>query len=267
MNPEPNLLPTVREIIQRVRQVSGKDVIFRPAPDQLVPATSKVARERMPCHIIKYQPQMAQRINHLTAHECGHILRMTEADPSIRVVPVSNAQTRAVAVAELTSELAHLPKSIRERMLDIWLSGVITQLTSLPACIRIERWIHREYPSLRNEQRLYLDEDVKRTIQGLSKKMERVTPKTIFRISNSITYAYLRGIEPVTAKDLRKHFSGRPSIVTTGIRLHEAMAEDDTGYAGDLRVTNDWATILNIEDWFGWTGFEDMPESYFRDVD
>jgi hypothetical protein len=80
--------------------------------------------------------------------------------------------------------------------LSVWLGGLITQVTSLPVCVRIERWIHREYPSLRDEQRLYLDEDVQRTLQGLSKKVERMTPKTIFRVSNSITYAYLRGLEP-----------------------------------------------------------------------
>ena len=118
---------------------------------------------------------------------------------------------------------------------------------------------------LEDEQRLYLDEDVKRTVQGLSKKIERVTPKTLFRISNSITYAYLRGLEPVTGKDLRRHFSGRPSIITTGIQLYEALGEEDTGYAGDIRVTNEWANILKVSDWFAWIGFEDMPESYFND--
>src|SRR5206468_1149575 len=121
---------------------------------------------------------------------------------------VSNSETRATAVKQLGSELSHLPDEMRPHMLDIWFSGIITQLTSLPACVRIERWIHREYPSLRNEQRLYLDEDVRRTLQGLTKKVERMTPRTIFRVSNSITYAYLRGLEPVIGKDLRKHFSG-----------------------------------------------------------
>jgi hypothetical protein len=266
MSADLNLLQPVRDIIQRVKEVSGKDIIFRPAPDQLVPAISKIARARMPFHIIKYQPQMLHRINHLTAHECGHILRTMEAAASARIVPMSNAQTRAVVVRELGNEFSHLPDGMKEQMLDIWLSGIITQVTSLPACVRIERWLHREYSSLRDEQRLYLDEDVKRTVQGLSKKIERMTPKTIFRISNSITYAYLRGIEPATGKDLRKHFSGRPSIITTGIQLYETLGKEDTGYAGDLRVTNEWARILKVSDWFGWTGFEDVPESYFNDV-
>lgn len=151
-------------------------------------------------------------------------------------------------------------------MVDVWLGGLITQVTSLPACVRIERWIHREYPSLRDEQRLYLDEDETRTLQGLTKKVERMTPKTIFRISNSITYAYLRGLDPVIGKDLRKHFSGRPSITSTGIQLYDAFGEEDTGYSGDIRVTNEWAKILKISDWFAWIGFEDMPESYFKDI-
>jgi hypothetical protein len=189
-----------------------------------------------------------------------------EADPAIRVVPGSNAETRAVAVKELGNELSQLPEAMRNQMLDVWLGGLITQVTSLPACVRIERWIHREYPPLRSEQRLYLDEDVQRTLQGLSKKVERVTPKTLFRISNSITYAYLRGIELVTGKDLRKHFSGRPSIITTGIQLYETLGEADMGYAGDIRVTNEWVKILNVSEWFTWVGFEDMPESYFKDI-
>ncbi|HEU4341935.1 MAG TPA: hypothetical protein VFU31_10225 [Candidatus Binatia bacterium] len=266
MSNDLNLLPPVLEIIERVKAVSGKEITFRPAPDQLVPATSKIARARMPQHIIKYQPKMVQRINHLTAHECGHILRTMEADPSIRVVPGSNAGTREVAVKELGNELSQLPQAMRNQMLDVWLGGLITQVTSLPTCVRIERWLHQEYPSLRDEQRLYLDEDVERTLQGLSKKVERMTPKTIFRISNSITYAYLRGLEPVTGKDLRKHFSGRPSIIATGIQLYDAFGEEDTGYSGDIRVTNEWARILKITDWFAWIGFENMPESYLKDV-
>lgn len=266
MNDDLNLLPAVREIIERVKKVSGKEIIFRPAPDQLVPATSKIARARMPHHLLRYQPQMTPRINHLTAHECGHILRTTEADPSTRVVPVSNVETRATAARELGKELSHLPEAMKAQLLDVWLGGLIRQVTSLPVCVRIERWIHREYPSLRDEQRLYLDKDVQRTLQGLSKKVERMTPKTIFRVSNSITYAYLRGLESVTGKDLRKNFSGRPSIITTGIQLYDALGEDDTGYAGDIWITNEWARILKINNWFAWIGFEDMPESYFKDV-
>jgi hypothetical protein len=42
------------------------------------------------------------------------------------------------------------------------------------------------------------------------------------------------------------------------------LGDEDGGYAGDLRVTNDWAKILNVSDWFGWIGFEDVPESYFN---
>jgi hypothetical protein len=150
-------------------------------------------------------------------------------------------------------------------MLDIWLGGIITQITSLPACIRIERWIHQEYPVLRIEQSQFLHEDVKRTLQGLSKKVERITPKTVFRVSNSITYAYLRGLEPVIGKNLRKHFIGRPSIVNTGTRLYDVLGEDDEGYAGDIRVSKEWARILDVFEWFSWRGFEDMPESYFNE--
>ena len=37
MTADLNLLPPVLEIIQRVKEVSGKDVIFRPAPGSACP--------------------------------------------------------------------------------------------------------------------------------------------------------------------------------------------------------------------------------------
>lgn len=67
-------------------------------------------------------------------------------------------------------------------------------------------------------------------------------------------------------RDLRKHFSGRPSIINTGIRLYDVLGEDEMGYAGDIRVTKEWARILKISGWFTWIGFEDMPESYLADI-
>jgi hypothetical protein len=70
-----------------------------------------------------------------------------------------------------------------------------------------------------------------------------------------------------TDKDTKiRHFSGRPSIITAGIQLYETLGEADTGYAGDLRVMNEWVKILNVSDWCTWVGFEDAPESYFADV-
>ena|SRR5215470_16467598 len=55
------------------------------------------------------------------------------------VVPRSNAETRAVAVKHLGSEPSSVPKSMRGHMLDIWLSGIITQITSLPTCVTIRK--------------------------------------------------------------------------------------------------------------------------------
>jgi hypothetical protein len=48
--------------------------------------------------------------------------------------------------------------------------------------------------------------------------------------------------------------------------VYETLGEADTGYASDLRVTNEWAKILNVSEWFAWIGFEDVPESYFKDI-
>jgi hypothetical protein len=50
------------------------------------------------------------------------------------------------------------------------------------------------------------------------------------------------------------------------LQLYDAFGEEDPGYSGDIRVTNEWARILKISDWFAWIGFENMPDSYLNDA-
>jgi len=72
----------------------------------------------------------------------GHILRTMEADPAIRVVPVfqrANENNRNNPIKKRTFFPARIDS---ERMLDMWVGGIIMQLTSLPVCARIESWIH-----------------------------------------------------------------------------------------------------------------------------
>ena len=108
-----SILPELHSLIDLVHEVSGKDIDLQIIETLQTDGTTKVARERMPKHIIKIKGNQIARINHLVAHECCHILRIMEANPSDRVVPSSNNVTMNLAKVELSDQIQLLPPQIR----------------------------------------------------------------------------------------------------------------------------------------------------------
>ena len=53
-----------------------------------------------------------------------------------------------------------------------------------------------------------------------------------------------------------------PEAIEYGKVLYQHLEEPDQGYLQDIETTNYWAKILGLSDWFEWTDFEDVPESY-----
>jgi hypothetical protein len=255
------LLPEVVGILELVQQVSEKDIDFRPVRKLNVAATTKVARQRMPQHIISFDRGKADRINYIIAHECGHILRMLQLPPADRLVPATTSATVSIAAEVLADEVTFLPPALIPKMLDVWVGGLVLQVTNQPVDVKIEQWLYSNYPGLRREQVQGLEKDARVALKALAIEVERMAPPTVFRISNAMNYAYLNHINKITGRNYRNRFRGRQEIIGLGKQLYEISE----GEWSDVEVANQWAEHLGIRQWFSWIGFEDMPESYYRD--
>ena len=114
---------------------------------------------------------------------------------------------------------------------------------------------------MRPNQEKSIGLQVQMSVAGLAPNVKRDTPLLVYEGSNAVNYAYLRSIGIMLGQNLVRDYTD-PSIVAMGKRLVAVLEEPDTGFEGDVRESNQWATMLGIGNWFDWQAFEDVPASY-----
>ena len=254
--------PDLYSILDRVHQASGKEIDIIVKKEMDVAGSTKIARRRMPKHLVFIKENHFDTINHIIAHECGHILRMLAVPDGQRVVPQSNDWHMGNAIEKLEKEAGILPIDKRFNLLRRWITGLIMQLTNLPIDLRIETWIFKDYPKLRKEQMEWLKKDEVNIVGAMDKEIENNTIPTGYLASNAMTYAYLKGLKTATQQkynaDLQV-YRRRTDIVRLGEKLYSVTRKND----GDRQSIDQWSTLIGVNNWFSWADFEDMPESYY----
>lgn len=142
---ELKLSKSTQDILNLISDLTHKPFEFIHKPDLKTMAIVKMARASMPSHIIYYQTIGSGIIDHLIAHECGHIYRMSSASSEYKKVPAATEETKRFAMKQIEGDLVRLsnvipPDQIR-MYFSLWIDGIIKQVTSMPADMRIERWL------------------------------------------------------------------------------------------------------------------------------
>ena len=186
----------VGALLRQIEEETGRPVEIRPDNRirdraRAVYAATDPDRSR---HLILYDPNLETHLNHLVAHEGGHIRRLAAADPAEKTVATLTITRRARAIRRLLPELHALaeqgipPEALKE-LTSIWLSGTISQLTDTPSDIRIERWIHDELPGICKEQEASLEDQLLTAALGLRPVVVAFTPRSVWQASTAMNYA------------------------------------------------------------------------------
>ncbi len=257
---------SIHKIFEQVKALTGKDVKLIETKELGVYAFVKIARRSMSEHLMYYKPEHTGIMNHLIAHECGHILRIYGVEPERRLVPFTNAQLKMQALREIEPDIQKLSHVIPfdglAQVVDMWYTGTIRQLTSYPSDIMIEKWIHDEYPDLRPYQSESIKKQYDEAIQGLSSRVERMTPGKMLQASNSMNYAFFHILEAHFGANYYLGRYQRSAYASLGNELMRLQQESTSTYEGDVETTNKWAEALKCSNWFAWRDFEDVPEDY-----
>jgi hypothetical protein len=140
------LIRSVHDILEKVKEITNKKVEFIENNDLSTYAAIKMARRNMPAHLIFHKREHNELVNHLIAHECGHILRMFAVPEERRLIPTSNQEIKGVALNEMQDEIKGLSKILPlERLaqiINLWFNGTIRQVTNFPPDIMIEKWLY-----------------------------------------------------------------------------------------------------------------------------
>jgi len=259
------LIPETKEILEKVESLTEKRFKFIPNNEITSHAKLKMARNEMENHIVYYKEGASQSINHIIAHECGHIIRIFKSDPSERLIPFISSKNSETAINEIANDIDSIskvmPKSKVEHLIEMLFKGLVMQLTNQPVDLKIEEWIYTEYHGLREFQKISFQSQLQEALGGLNENVRKITPSKIYEVSHSMNYAYFNVLAKKTKFDLRGSYVDF-EFVDKGKLLIEIMGKYENNFDGDLKRINDWANILNLSSWYEWKIFEDVPSNY-----
>lgn len=224
-------------------------------------------------HNILVDPAKSRFIDHLVAHESGHILRFYRVQPEDREVPVLTGEHRANALRQLLPEIATLVKQgIAQEAIDKvyskWLSGTISLISNTPADIRIERRIWQEFPGLRDIQEASL-RDVSQSLHVVTgSAIEATTPQSLWRASNALNYALCRATgELLDDESLVMPYRGSWAE-KVGEELYQLISgSPDLGLANDRKLSDTCAERLGFRDWYGWRTLDSLQPGFKIDLE
>jgi hypothetical protein len=265
-----HLIDAVHAIIDRVREETGKGVEFIEKNDLTTFAALKMARRNMPSHVVFYKGTHDEIINHLVAHECGHVLRMFAVPEEKRLVPYSDDGLKLKALGQIEGEITALSKVLPFEQLagvvNLWYTGIIRQVTNHPPDIMIEKWLYDEYPSLRPYQSKSIEKQLGESLAGLGDSVKQITPRTIMEASNIMNYAFFRLLGMHLRTNFIRPYNNTP-YVNRGKELAAVTEKEYVNtYEGDILMADRWAKLLRLADWFKWRDFEDVPQGYTDSV-
>ncbi len=262
---ELELISETKEILKNVEGLTKKKFKFIPNSKITSHAKLKMARDDMENHIVYYKGGVDQRINHIIAHECGHIIRLFEASPSERLIPFLSSKNFESATSDMRADIEAISKVMSkpkvEHLIEMLFKGVIMQLTNQPVDLKIEEWIYNEYPRLREFQKISFQSQLQEALGGLNEDIRKITPSKIYEASHSMNYAYFNVLAKKTKFDLDSAYDNF-EFEDKGRLLIEIMGKYKNNFEGDVKRINDWANILNLSSWYEWKRFEDVPSNY-----
>ncbi|MCX5977801.1 MAG: hypothetical protein NTV33_13540 [Coprothermobacterota bacterium] len=250
--------------------MTGKGFEFREKRELSSNTPLKLARGGMLAPIIYFNPKHDQTINHLVAHECGHALRMWGVPEEQRLIPKSSEENHKTALLQIVEDIPELAQSSPpEKLVDLintQYQGLVQQLLSKPPDIMIEYWLYDDFPDLRPYQQISLQRQRINAVRGLDSEISKIATAKIISASNTMSYCYFRLVGLHIGQNLVSPYSGSV-YVNRGKELAEITAREyRNDYSGDIAMINRWAAFFELQEWFSWTGFEDVPPGYLDTV-
>ena len=249
MNPSA-LLDVTQNLIQQLEEVSGfpVSVVQDAALENL--ASLSIASARRPIHLIKFQPGVTS-LDYLVAVEASRGIRTFRHRPEKRQRLSGNPKARDALAAELKRKI-DLPANKINDLSGMLFSGLILQLLSTPVGILLDYQIYRDYPSLREQQKKSLLNQLEINLKILSAAYTQMLPKVVTEASQAMNAAFAissgellhetQYIVPFRALGLEKK----------GMELLAELPSTDSNDLDDPALITRWATHLGIESWLAW---------------
>jgi len=261
------LLSETKEVLDTVEKATG--LRLRLVPDEVdyhsSAALSAYLQSGNEEVRISYNPASSS-VNYAIAHSAVRILRYHAAPPEERFLLSSGGGNRARAYAQMEQELDEVPANLRavsKLGFSAFFGGLLIQLASQPGDPWIDRFLYEEYPGLRDEIRLGMEEIFGKAHQCIGSYAKRLSPKTIFRASNAMNAAYAEASDELLGQErfLAPYRGSEFEELGRQLRRYNLI---DRGQRGDRETADAWAREFGIQGWYQWYRFGDEVSANCR---
>ncbi len=249
-----------RQVLPLAERLSGRPPVIRPDASLPNDVRAMLVHPRTPKqpYEIHYRRGEEPVLEHLIAHEVGHIVRLHQVPEDERLMPAMSQAARERALHEVIGHLAGLASRgmTTEEVATVfngWYESLCTQLGSFPADLRIEAWIHEQFPGLRAIQQRSLLEEVDRNGPLFERRVVELTPPNIYRPTMIMNAAQAWQVAEFYGRpDLLEPFERRGLAAAGADLARQVLDAPDEGHRSDMEAVNRWAEQLRLTGWFEW---------------
>jgi hypothetical protein len=245
-----HLRPDTLDIVQRVEALSGCPVELRPDSMLEVQATLQKARNGAAAHVLRYRPGSGA-LDYWVAYQCAYALRFYALPPHQRLdlsdTGDGTAQVESWLMADPSlaeDDLMRVPMFARQ--IEQW---ALMTVLSYPLGMRIDRWLHREYPALRVEQAEGMAQSQSENLQLLSLAMGRLkVPQPLL----GMPAAYALLADSMLGTSLHSVAWRDGGALAAGQVLFGVLEQHPDDPAHDRDGVDAWAQALGMSGWYRW---------------
>ena len=253
---EVGLLESTRFFLAEVERASGRPVVVQEDSSLQTLTTCQTARGTAPMHLLRYRPIPNRPPDYLICYQCGFLIRLFENEPghrfSLALDPEGSKQ-----IDEWLAE-GQVPSHLRQAK-DFLLSGLLTQLRSIPIGLRIDDLIWTRHEELREQQvasaRLQLAENA----GALKPAIRQMFPRKMLQANTAMNAAFAQFWAEKTGDPTLRLPYQSVGAEADGQGLMNLFAAMDPGSSEDWKLVDAWADRLGLSGWYKWIPHELEP--------
>jgi len=250
MNPSA-LLPATQSIVEDLEALSHYPVSFAEDASLSVLATLSMATAQRPNHLLRYKPGLSS-LDYVIAAEAARAIRTFRHSPECRLRLAGAADARMQVAEDLEPRLPDVPDAQRSKLADVLFDGLLVQLLSAPVGILVDQALYREYPTLRPQQALSLEQQLQTALQVLAPAYRQQFPERITHASRAMNAA----VAIASAELLHRPSLAVPyraaGLERIGLTLLGELPTDNNQILDDPALIGRWAELLDIDSWLIW---------------
>lgn len=249
-----NLRPETLSIIKRVETLSGCPVEFKPDSSLTLRATLQMARNAAPAHVFKYRPTN-DPIDYWVAYQAGFAIRLFDLPPNERFDFVGTGQgiehvETLIKTGQPLNEVDLAKLNEFSKLATHW---ALMNLRSFAIGLRIDQWIHDEYPSLREMQAAGMGEIQQENLALLSQRLGNLSIPVPLLSPVAACAVFADRLLKRSTFAIPYRAAG---MLDAGKELVAISDSISTNRSHDRELVDAWGNAIGMNGWYRWAPFK-----------